>query len=350
MDRDILRSDQYDLHRDQPNTIQTANKSTSDSPTNISFDGNIQAYTLQWLINAFLSFITAGLYLPWARASNLRYLYQHTHIDGHPLKYHATPLKVFGTNLALIVMLLLIAVFINLPSSRIFTIASLLALIPWMINYTIHQRLSMTSYRGKFFSFHGNIFDTAVNFFLVPLLAVLVMGFFIPFWLYRLHKYVIESSRFDDQRITLDVDSGSYLRMIGGGVILGALFLMLLNLGLAVIAMGLEFVLQGIELEDSYVIMLTFGAALILSGYFAIGFIQSYLQNHIVNALQIGQHIRFESTIQRNAFIRLMLGNGMLMVVTLGLAYPATQIRKRRFLAASTRVYYGSNSDVTAES
>lgn len=364
MDKDILRSDRYDVRHDRYHTEtqdtpprqrdqQQGQQQRQQQPSlqlvaendelpgsyvlQGHFSGDSREYTLRWLLNALLVVGSIGLFLPWAMAFNRSYLYRHTYFGNYSLQYQVEPVVMLLRAIGFTLLLLVIALMLVTSAGRLLAVSLSLVLIPWMINRAIAYRLSMTSYNNTRLSFHGTGFDTLINFFLVPLLALLPLGSFLPYWLFRLHKYLAEASRFGEQPIRLNTDSNRYLLILAGGLLLGVLAFILLSLALvSVIDLAAPLVAE----MTTPLSALFVGLALILSGYFTLAFIQSYLQNHVINELQIGEHIHFKSDIQRNAFIRLMLENALLMVITAGFAYPATQIRKRRFLIAATRVYY----------
>ena len=47
-----------------------------------------------WVVNLLLTVVTLGLYLPFARARQLRYFHENTLIDGAPLAFHGDPWKM----------------------------------------------------------------------------------------------------------------------------------------------------------------------------------------------------------------------------------------------------------------
>ena len=54
------------------------------------FEGQAGEYFRIWIVNLFLSIITLGIYSPWAKVINTKYLYQNLSIEGHRFDYCRT--------------------------------------------------------------------------------------------------------------------------------------------------------------------------------------------------------------------------------------------------------------------
>jgi uncharacterized membrane protein YjgN (DUF898 family) len=61
----------------------------------IKFSAAGGEYFRIWAVNLLLTLVTLGLYAPWAKVRTLRYLYQHTAVDGHALDFHGDARRMF---------------------------------------------------------------------------------------------------------------------------------------------------------------------------------------------------------------------------------------------------------------
>ena len=60
----------------------------------LRFTASGSEYFRIWVVNLLLTVVTLGLYLPFARARQLRYFHENTLIDGAPLAFHGDPWKM----------------------------------------------------------------------------------------------------------------------------------------------------------------------------------------------------------------------------------------------------------------
>ena len=73
----------------------------------VLFEGNTGEFFRIWITNLFLSIITLGIYSPWAKVQNTKYLYQNLVIDGHRFNYIADPIQILKGRLLAIFLLIL---------------------------------------------------------------------------------------------------------------------------------------------------------------------------------------------------------------------------------------------------
>ena len=76
----------------------------------IRFTGSGSEYFRIWIVNLLLTLVTLSLYYPWAKVRRLRYFYGNTMVDGHPLGFHANPMKMLRGYLLVALMLVLYSV------------------------------------------------------------------------------------------------------------------------------------------------------------------------------------------------------------------------------------------------
>jgi uncharacterized membrane protein YjgN (DUF898 family) len=111
------------------------------------FTGSGTEYFKIWIVNTLLTIVTFGIYYPWAKVRNNRYLYANSMVENKNFEYHATGKQLlFGYLLAISIFFIY-----NLLSS-VFPTAALLFLflffifLPWLILKGMRFNLNMTSF------------------------------------------------------------------------------------------------------------------------------------------------------------------------------------------------------------
>ncbi|MBL7947284.1 MAG: DUF898 family protein, partial [Flavobacteriales bacterium] len=74
----------------------------------LAFKGQGGDLFIVLIVNMLLTFITLGLYYPWAKARKLSWYYEHTELDGHPFHFHGKGEEMFKGFIKAIVLLLVI--------------------------------------------------------------------------------------------------------------------------------------------------------------------------------------------------------------------------------------------------
>lgn len=120
----------------------------------VSFTGRVESYRPIWRKNMLLLLLTAGFALPWALVGSLRYFYQHTHVAGSNLDYHANPWKMFAGNVIGTVILNAIYYGISLTGPyQMKGVAAMqiltAAMLPVFLHGFLEFQLMHTSWRGQ---------------------------------------------------------------------------------------------------------------------------------------------------------------------------------------------------------
>lgn len=124
----------------------------------VQFVGSGGEYFRIWVVNLLLMLLTLGLYYPWARVRRLKYFYNHTLVDRHALEFHGEPRRMLRG-------MLIVAVFLSVYSfaSQAAAVAGLVAALAvcglWPLIWRAANkfRLTHTSWRGLRFGFGGDI-------------------------------------------------------------------------------------------------------------------------------------------------------------------------------------------------
>ncbi len=316
-------------------SVSAANSNAGEARTlPVIFSGKKGEYLKLWLVNMLLSIITLGIYSAWAKVRNTQYLYGHTQVEGHRLQYLATPLQILrGRIMAVIIFGLYVVISSLHPVANLVLMLLLLIALPWLLIQGLRFTLHMTAYRNVRFSFDANYGGVLLHFILLPVLGALTFGLAMPWVIQRLQKYINDSISFGGHSFSLNSSAGYYYKAILICIGLSVLYF----IALAILGGG---VFAALAAENPAALG---GMVIIAISYFMFGYVigavyQSMIRNHVMNNLSIDGVVSFNSSVEVKPYIWLMLSNSLLLIFTLGLAYPVTQIRKNKFLADATLV------------
>jgi uncharacterized membrane protein YjgN (DUF898 family) len=299
----------------------------------VMFTGKGGEYFRLWIVNILLTMVTFGFYSPWAKVRNARYLHGHTHVDGHAFSYLATPMQLLKGRLKFLGIVLLLVIVASLLPNGLKPLLGVLFLValPWLIQQSIRFSLRMTAYRNVCFSFEGRYVGVLVHFLVLPMVGVLTLFLAFPWVTRRLHQYLYENIRFGGKPFTLELKTSYYyfVALCCVGVLLGLMaFTMIVGGLLGSTIMGAAW--AGVAAMGSLAAM--------VSGYLIGAVFMAMTRNHVLSTLRIDQVVAFQSRVTIRGYIVLSLTNVLLLVVTLGLAWPLTIIRSARYLAEHTSV------------
>lgn len=270
----------------------------------IVFLGSGGDYFLLLLGNMVLTFLTLGFYYPWARANQLRYLYQNTEFDSSRFTFHGTGREMFiGFIKAMGILIVLYGGYMaallsknpamNLPATLVF-VMGLLFLIPIALHGRMRYRLSRTSWRGILFGYRGQLSTLLRKFLAGSFLSIITFGIYGFWFTIDLRKYILNNIRMGNVRFSYHGTGTEYLLLN-----LKGLFLSFLTLGI----------------------------------YFF--WYQKELLNYYIEKTQIHQDentYSIRSALTGADFLKLMLVNFFLIIFTLGLGMPWAQVRTLRVI------------------
>lgn len=306
------------------------------SPREIPFDfrGQGMEYFRIWIVNILLTILTLGIYSAWAKVRNQKYFYNHMYLDGHNFDYHADPVRILiGRVIALGVFLLMVGIAQVFPvwGGVALTLVMLLVF-PWIILASLRFRNRYSSYKNIRFNFTGSYTGCLVAFLVWPLAGALTLGLLMPLAWYKTRTWVVEHSTYGRSPFEFDATVGDYYIM--ALKLLGVTLLAVLAVGAAI--GGLTLVVPAVA-----------NALAPFAGIFVYLFIFAYFN-------QINQNLQWNNTgLRTNSFasnlktgelVSLYLVNALLLLVTLGLAYPAIKVRIARYFAS--RVSLAAQEDL----
>ncbi|TKB91691.1 MAG: DUF898 domain-containing protein [Nitrospira sp.] len=296
------------------------------------------------LINTLLTLVTLGIYYYWAKVRVRAFLFSQTEFAGDRFSYHGSARELLnGTIKASLVFGIPYFLMGNagqfLEGSTAIQVtlkvaASLLLIlfIPVAITGARRYRLSRTAWRGIRFSFRGKTLDFIKLWLSGYFLTAVTLGLYYPYFSTKKHAFLTTHSYFGSEPF----------KFSGDGVALSRPFLRMYLLAVAVagvVGLGLySFVdLPGQNIEDPEAM-----------GSFVFGAIASLMIGALVSRLlwlpysvieqrffweqtSIGS-ARFQLPITTWPYLKLKLGNLLLMLCTLGFAWPWITIRNIRFI------------------
>lgn len=309
----------------------------------IEFSASTWGYTKLWLINVLLTILSLGLYGPWAKVRNNQYLFGHTSIENHRLQYLANPMQIFiGRLLAVGVLLIFWGVSALWAPMMFLGPILFLAAAPWLIVQGIRFTFRNTAYRNVRFDFHGNYWGAVLNFIILPILAAVTLYLLMPWVIKKIHQFMFGNCSYGDREVTLNTSTGEYYK---AALIAFALSIIFFFVAFMLIAAPLTGYTAASEAGNDMAAYAALGSMLpiFIIFYFASFLIQAFfiatIRNHIVNNLEAEGLAKFTSEITVMGYLKLMITNGLLILITLGLAYPATKVRKLRYVASKTTVH-----------
>jgi uncharacterized membrane protein YjgN (DUF898 family) len=179
--------------------------------------------------NLFLTLVTLGIYLPWARTERRKYLWQNIEVGGQRLRYHGTGREVMlGYLKVAVVYLLLFGVPIVVSQSharvgmvlRIAGILAIFPLIPIAIYGSARYRLGRTSLRGVRFGVAPSATGYLLLYLQVMLLTVITLGLYGPYGSNRLHRYLVTRYRYGSEPFGYDGEDRDYWKVAMRGFLL----------------------------------------------------------------------------------------------------------------------------------
>ncbi|WP_019989117.1 YjgN family protein [Rudanella lutea] len=244
-----------------------------------------------YLLNMLLSIVTLGLYYPWAKAAVLRYTYANTHLDNSPFQFHGTGKEIFVGFLkavAVIVGVYAAAIALTFASSLGLKIigfvaiyAFALALVPIAVHGALRYRMSRSLWRGIHFGYRGDRNELIKMYVLQGLLTVVTFGIY-SFWMTQnINRYTIGHIRFGSARMHYTGDGSDYFWLCLKGYVL------------TILTLGIYGFWWGRDLFAYFVDNLA-------------------IENE-------GEMYQFQSSLTVGSYAGLVIGNILLIVLTLGL-------------------------------
>jgi uncharacterized membrane protein YjgN (DUF898 family) len=320
----------------------------------LQFTGSGGEYFRIWIVNLVLTILTLGIYSAWAKVRKVRYFMSNTRLHGAAFQYHARPGAILRGRILVGLLFVAYSLLGRISIAAGLAAATVLGLLaPWFIFKALRFKLSNTSWRGVRFGFAS----TPGRAYAVLLPAVILWLAFIasapqprvgeqpsfgafgfvallvfvlyPYFHARLKEYQHGSTTFGRQTFQFERSVGAFYGLYGKTFAVGACS----GVFFAALLLGFGSLLRtGAETGQPPVLqMVVFGSLLILVLYLPAGaFFMARLQALVWDRTS-GGPFRFSNAMGARRFAWLLLKNGFLTLVTVGLYWPWAAIDLSRY-------------------
>lgn len=305
------------------------NKETTNN-LKIEFTGSGGSYAKIWFVNLALTIITLGIYGPWAKVRNKRYLYSCTEIEGNNFDFTANPVAILKGRALFIGLFIIYSVAEG--TSFVFTIAMLTifaVVLPWLIKKSLRFRMRYSEFKGL--SFRSTVTSSGIfiNFLLFGLLKVLSLGLLTPLFVYKQKKYVVENTFYGNHNLNLNGNiKGMYLAYLKP-ILISLLPLFLITIFSTIIIMS--------NPERLSFLTTVFVSLLFVSFFFILSLVKFAKTKYVIDNLSIENfHFNLDAGYFKYAYI--VITNAILFLITLGLATPFCIIRLQKYFLNNIKI------------
>ena len=266
------------------------------------------------IVNLLLTIITLGFYYPWAKAALLQYLYKETQLAGSAFTFHGTGKEMFkGFIRAILIFgalygIVFLCTHYQMPFLGLAILyLGFFILIPFIIHGSIKYRLSRSSWRGIHFGYRGKLKVLSKKLYLNLFLTIITFGIYGAWLTINLRKYTISNIRYGDVSFKYKGEGAQLF-----GIILAGYLLSLVTLG-------------------------------IYSFWWYKDLYNYFITN--ITLHQKRKEIPVKSSIDGVGLLKLMIGNIIIIVFSLGIAYPWAQVRSMKYFCNNIFVGKGLDPD-----
>lgn len=273
-----------------------------------------QGSSLFWLAlkTLLLTVLTLGIYRFWMKARLRRYYWSSIRIGGHPLEFTGTGLEMLlGFLIAVVVLAFYLGVFnllLTFAGMAIFQSGavniSILAVLPLIYYASFRARrylLSRTRWRGIRFGMGRGAVDYMIRALGYGALAILSLGFLVPFMDFRLRKFAVDRTWYGDLRFTQNGHWSGFLKPWLW--VYGALALVAVGTGGIVVweapAMGV-------------VIVIGYVALIIAAVHYSVA-----TMRYAIGTTSLGEKVRFTSAVSTSKVIGIYIVGSLLISVVM---------------------------------
>lgn len=193
----------------------------------LAFYGSGMDYFRIQIVNTILNILTLGLYYPWAKERQLKYLYSKNTFEQTPFVFSGTGREMFkGYIKAIGVLILLYAasfyLIMNdfLGSGILLLYGGFICLMPLAIHGSYRYRMAKTSWKGIRFGYLGKR-NTLVGIFIKGiLLTILTLGIYGPWFTINLRRYILSNIKAGNVQFVYSGDGSDYFWMNVRGYLL----------------------------------------------------------------------------------------------------------------------------------
>jgi uncharacterized membrane protein YjgN (DUF898 family) len=187
----------------------------------LTFNGEGARYFGIWVVNIVLTILTLGLYYPWAKVANRKYLWNSTAIGEDRFIFHGTGNEIFkGFVIAYLILGISLIMSYFSPGLIFLFYFVLLLIMPFAVFGAWRYRVSRTSWRGIYFSFNGNMREFFSLYFIHFLLTILTIGIYGPWFTVKIMKYLFSHTSFGQYELDFEGEGSDLFAINLLGIIL----------------------------------------------------------------------------------------------------------------------------------
>jgi len=305
----------------------------------LTFNGDGTEFFRIWIVNLTLTLLTLGIYSAWAKVRTNRYFYGSTALEGDTFEYHAQPMQILkGRIIAIGALIVYVLAQTFFPVVSIVLVGLFLLALPVIVVRSLRFNAIMSSWRGIRFGFDGSAWEAAKVYLFWPLFGIVTLGFGMPYVWYKQNQYTVGGHRFGTTQAQSTTKSGDFYAIffILMGIVVGASIL----LGILGIFVAVGVGLGADEGEGGV-------AALVIAGLIWVGYFLMY-----VLAFAVFQAMRYRlvysnisladtsthSDVVTAEWVKIVLVNSVLLVLTLGIYYPWARVRLTHYMVSHTSI------------
>jgi|CXWL01.1.fsa_nt_gi uncharacterized membrane protein YjgN (DUF898 family) len=292
-----------------------------------------------WILNLAKTILTLGLYSFWAKAQTRAYLWGQSEFAGDRFGYHGTGKELLLGWVKAALLFAGLSVINGALAwqdlgilSGMLSAAALFALFAVARIGTMRYRLSRTSWRGIRFSFHGELGPFLLLSLKTQFLTLLTLGLYYPFYDCTIRQYLTDRSAFGTTHFRFDGRGWDLFKMFVAHWAIGVIVIP----GIAIASIfGYTSLFNATmpQRDDTPdvawqvlipVIAVLLAVALVFLSY------QTRRRRYFWNHTLFGD-TRVHTTVSPVNLCVLYATNALLLLLTLGLAWPWVLVRTRRF-------------------
>ncbi|MDG3442114.1 YjgN family protein [Nitrospirillum amazonense] len=331
-----------------PDSVDVSN--AADSPAHggshaFRFHGTGREYFSIWIVNLLLTIVTLGIYSPWAKVRSQRYFHEATELAGARFGYHARPLSILIGRIIVLVLFVPYAILAKIQSPyALVYVPVLLVAGPWIIVKALRFRLRVTSYRGVRFSFSheaGVMSGAYINFLGLPILGGLTLGLLYPYVLHQQYRWMVDNSRYGATPLRMAPAVGRFYLL---SLILAAALLAFAAAAFAMLYPLMDAVANHRPAPASaqmapFLMLVLYAGLLLVTLLVAL-----WLAKTVVQRLSLAD-VTLSAGWQLGPVLWLYVSNGLLLLFTLGFAYPWVRCRTARYVLEHLTVHAPTGLD-----
>jgi len=313
-------------------------------PYPFEFRGSGGEFFKIWIVNVLLTVITLGIYSAWAKVRTTRYFYGNTLLNESSFEYLANPIAILKGRLIAVALFIAYSYLSGIsPIAGGVLILLFFAATPYIAVRAMRFNHRMSAYKNIRFNFEGSVGSAAMVYLVWPLLGVLSLGLLYPISHQRFVKFYVSNTSYGQEPFTSTAKVGQFYSIymalfavaiaVFAAVVVGSQMLGGDSLG----GMSGDMTPEQVQAAMLPMILALYAASLFL-WFILLVLIKSKFTNLIMNTMRVGGGFYFESRLTVGRVAWILFSNLILIICTVGLAYPWAKVRLANYRAEHTEL------------